>query len=158
MKNYRLRKYIFLTLIILTVAFIFSQSLHGRASSDAQSGRVLSAVLWVLRGLGFSPDPGVLHHFVRKAAHFTEFAALGIFSGGFAYNLGKLQNRRCLVLPLTLPLAVAICDELLQNLTGRSCEVADMALDYAGALFGLGIVVICVFIQNKRARRKEHEN
>ena len=110
---------------------------------------ILSAISWRT----FTP-----FHFVRKAAHFTEFAALGIFSGGFAYNLGKLQNRRCLVLPLTLPLAVAICDELLQNFTGRSCEVADMALDYSGALFGLGIVVICVFIQNKRARRKEHEN
>ena len=99
-----------------------------------------------------------MHHFIRKAAHFTEFAALGIFTGGFAYNLGKLQNKRFFVLAAGLPLAVAVCDELLQNFTGRSCEVADMALDYAGALFGLGIVLICVFIQNKRARRKEHEN
>ena len=158
MNNYRLRKHIFLVLTILAVAFIFGQSLLGRASSDTQSGRVLAAVMWLLERVGFTPDAQITHHFVRKCAHFAEFAALGICVGGYTYNLGKLRQRQYVAFPAWLTLLVAVSDELLQSFTGRSAQITDVVLDYAGALCGLLAVAGFLWIKNKRARNKNHEN
>ena len=63
-----------LTATLLWLGFIFGNSLQTGTESGETSGRVHTLInaLPELLGLG-SP---ISHHFVRKAAHFTEFAIL----------------------------------------------------------------------------------
>lgn len=152
MKKYVYRKRIFLVLTVLIIVFIFSQSVMSHTASEQESGRVLTAVLSLLAGLGIEINPDALHIIVRKAAHFVEFAALGICTGGYALNLGYLHERKYLALPAWLTLAVAVSDEFIQGFSGRVSMVSDVVLDYSGALFGLLIVMGCVFVKNKIKR------
>jgi VanZ family protein len=123
-------------------------------TSEQESGRVLKALYSILCGLGIRTDMDVLHTVVRKIAHFVEFAALGVCVGGYALNRGYLHERIYLAMPLRLTLMVAVCDEFIQKFSGRASMVADVVLDYAGAILGLLLVAGSVFCKNKIARRK----
>ena len=158
MSKYVWRKRIFLTLTVLSIAFIFGQSILSRSASEQESGRIFRWLLSAISGLGLEPDPDALHMFIRKAAHFAEFAVLGICAGGYALNLGYLHERLYVALPAWLTLLVAVCDEWIQSFSGRASMVTDVMLDYAGALAGLLTVAVCVFVKNKIVRRTKHEN
>lgn len=158
MSRYVWRKRIFLALTVLAVAFIFGQSVLDRTASEQESGRVFELLLSVIHRLGLEADRELLHIFIRKAAHFAEFAVLGICAGGYALNLGYLHERTYLALPAWLTLAVAVCDEWIQSFSGRASMVTDVVLDYAGALAGLLTVALLVLVKNKIVRRKKHEN
>lgn len=148
MKKYVYRKRIFLALTVLAIAFIFGQSIMDRSASEQESGRVFQLLLSMIRGVGFEPDLDALHMFIRKAAHFAEFAILGICVGSYALNLGYLHERMYLAMPAWLTLAVAVCDELIQSFSGRASMVTDIVLDYAGALVGLLCIACCVWRKN----------
>lgn len=85
---------------------------------------------------------------VRKAAHFSEYALLGI--------LVMIAQKRC-PLPIkpslvySLFLIIPIIDENIQRFSvGRSCEIRDMIIDACGYLFGLYILVQWKQYQSKR--------
>ena len=128
-----MKKRILTLLIILNLALIWGNSLLPATSSSAVSGGVLSVLgrflPFLLTEIG--------HTFLRKAAHFCEFALLGLLYCG----------RRQLVkgeAPLHLMgfgLAIACIDESIQIFTpGRASSLIDVWIDTAG--FALGFVVI----------------
>lgn len=144
-----IRAYLFAVLSVFAMCFIFAQScLSGEESGDLSLG----IAAWLRPIL----DPnGILsldtfHHYLRKAAHFTEFAVFGSFVCGFSVNLGRLRQRKYVTLPLFLVLAVAVCDEFLQYFTGRGSMVTDVVIDFSGAVFGLLIVWLCVWIFGRK--------
>ncbi len=141
-------KRFFLILSLLMVTFIFSQSLKSRAVSSGESEQVLGTVQRILIWLKLEADPYLLHVFIRKAAHFAEFSALGVCIGGYTLNLGYEQGRKFIALPAWLTLMVAVCDEFIQTFSGRAGMVEDVVLDYCGAVFGLLLVLGYVFIRN----------
>ena len=158
MKKAEWRRRIFLAVTVLVIAFIFSQSSLSFSQSEEESGRIVKWLLGILSHVGITCDPEWFHLFVRKAAHVAEFALLGICVGGYAQSLGQLKCRRYYALPLWLTLMVAVCDEFIQSFTGRGSAVADVLLDYAGALLGLLIVAVFVLIKRKITRHQAHKN
>lgn len=145
-KNHRFisEKTLFIIFSVLATAvlcFIFTQSILSKQDSGTLSGRI-SALLKPILDPYDRIDAGVFHHLVRKAAHFTEFAALGFCVMGATVNLGVLKGRKFVALPMWITLLCAVCDELLQYFTGRGSMVTDVVLDYSGALFGMAIMAV----------------
>ena len=62
-------------LTALWIAFIWSNSLKNGAESGEDSGRVFTAISKITSAIGLGTP--ISEHFIRKAAHFSEFAILG---------------------------------------------------------------------------------
>ena len=118
------RRWLWLALSILWAGFIFWNSAQNAATSDAMSDGVIE-----LLGLELSA------FWVRKTAHFCAFALLGILLQRFFANGAKPVPYGTLLL---LCLAVACADETVQLFpVGRSSELRDVWIDFAGALTGV---------------------
>lgn len=74
---------------------------------------------------------------VRKAAHMTEYAILGLFS--FFFLTGYLERgRRTYLLALGIAACYAVTDEIHQLFVpGRAGRFSDVCIDTAGAALGL---------------------
>lgn len=122
-------------LLVLTLAFIWGHSCMPVSSSAAESIRVtelLTPLLERLVGAG-----NVTDHLVRKFAHFTEFAALGLqllLLRGEAKAADALHA-------LEFTFLAAFLDESIQLLTARGAQIADVWLDVAGAAFGVAMAL-----------------
>ena len=127
---------LFAVLTICVLWFIFSHSLKSITESAQQSMGLLEILKQILDPYGHFQTE-IIHKLLRKAAHVVEFSALGDCVGGFTINLGWLQQRRYISLPMLITLAAAVCDEWIQYFTGRGSLVTDVMLDYSGALIGL---------------------
>ncbi len=102
--------------------------------------------------------------FVRKAAHFSIYAALGFFlmlSAGAFYLENKRQIKRDVGMAFSLgvSLVYAASDEIHQLFVeGRSGSVRDVCIDFCGALVGVfcSVFVLALFlkIRQKRAKKK----
>lgn len=142
------RAIVFGILTALLLCFIWGQSLLPRDVSTGESGRVMH---WLkpLLDPGGRIDDDVFHHWLRKAAHFSEYAALGLCLCGFLHNLP--WKRETLRIPCSLMLCIvfAAVDEWIQLFSdGRSANVWDVLLDSAGAAVGIAIVLL--FVHRKR--------
>ena len=146
-KHRRLLLFVILTLLI--VAFIWSNSCKSGEESGAQSGRLTRFLQGILDPTGKIPQES-FHHFVRKAAHFTEFAALGLSLCGLFRAIFRDTGRAHFAMPVLLSLMVAVADEYIQLFTGRGSAVADVVLDFSGALFGLAAGLLILFLYKKR--------
>lgn len=107
------------------------------ASSDASSGHHSSAIVdAVIQMLGIEPTPALLegaNHLFRKAAHFTEYAILGLL---WAWALPRGPYR--LILAWAAATLYAGSDEFHQMFVAhRGPAVADVAIDSAGAAAAL---------------------
>ena len=123
-------------LILLTLAFTFSQSLLPPEESDKVSTGVSDAIEPVVPS--DTPVGSYVHTNLRKIAHFVEFAALGLEIALFVILYlpawgaplhARLRYIACsyLIAPLT-----ALADETVQILTGRGPSVIDIWIDVAG--------------------------
>ncbi len=86
-----------------------------------------------------------LSHPVRKAAHFTEYAALGmLLMGGFMLLRFSMSLR--MLFSLLIGAAAAFADEYHQRFVfGRGGTLSDVLLDVSGVLCGiLTVAVICM--------------
>lgn len=111
---------------------------------------------WVARLLGASSITRALSVLIRKSAHFLIFLCVGISSSMLcANNPGKITFRQigwaCLI-----ALMFASVDELHQHFVpGRSGELKDVLLDFAGASVGIVFVFGSVLhFQGKNGRLK----
>lgn len=131
-----------LLLLLLTTAFIWSNSLRNAAASTEQSGsfRALFARLFDVQQEPFR----FLYENMRKVAHFSEFALLGAEAAILPAVFEKKRLRR-LALAWLFCVLVAAVDETIQYFVpGRAAAVADVALDSAGALCGLCLSALLV--------------
>ena len=90
-------------LIVLTLCFIFGNSLKGPAESLEQSNSVGDVIRPII-----DPDENLTDEefsfFVRKSGHFVEYAVLGIECAILAFVLcGRLCLVNCLILQIFLP-------------------------------------------------------
>ena len=130
-------------LLIVTLCFIWGNSLLSRAESAALSGRLAA---W-LRSIGIP----VGEHFLRKLAHFTEFGILGceITLLLRLRGLKGLQNLFCSALAA---LFAAAADETIQVFTGRSGQLSDVLLDFGGAMMGIVLCSLILYCTEKKGR------
>lgn len=135
-------------MVILVLAFIWCQSMMPGALSSRESEWFLQLVQplvsLIQRGLmraGIELDPSYL---VRKLAHFTEYAVLGVL----IYLLFlKPGGKGRFFLTAAVCLASAAVDESIQIFaSGRGPAVRDVGIDFAGAFTGMLIAAFAVFL------------
>ena len=151
---------IFLTTVTaLFIAWIYSNSLKNAEQSTAQSGKVLTLLRNVFGFLFPESDLVISMHFVRKAAHFCEYALLGflLFFTLKSYGIRTLISCAVAYIGSTI---VAFSDEGLQFLSdGRAPAILDVLIDSAGALCGVAaafvLFLIISAIVEKRKKKQE---
>ena len=120
--------------VLSTLTFIWGNSMQSIEVSQALSLGVLEKVkpvLEVMAGVG-----NVTDHFVRKLAHFTEFAALGTQLALLLILFGRVRFQS-VVNCAFFGLVVAMLDETIQIFSYRGAQVQDVWLDFAGFCVGL---------------------
>lgn len=142
--------HIIITLVVMVFIFV-----HSAMSGDVSSSesRFFAEILSSITGISFQ----VAHFIVRKAAHFTEFAVLGIC---LTVNFNDYKSQSEIIKSDTTPVKnvlirhprlaswiagtlYACTDEFHQLFVeGRSCEFRDVCIDSAGVVLGIAIVTI----------------
>lgn len=132
--------------IIIYIGFIFHNSLTIATVSEDTSLDVAKLLLRILNHFTlYTSDIMHFNHYVRKLAHFLEYAGLG-FLIGLAMQICPIFKKKSLNFVLFL-VFVPVIDECLQYFTeGRSCQVSDMILDACGFLFGGLVIYIFILI------------
>ena len=136
------RAIIFGVLTALLLCFIWGQSVLPHDLSAGESSRLMAILKPLLDPRG-RIDDGVFHHYLRKTAHFSEYAALGFCMSGFLGNL--TWSKRGLRVPVTVAACVlaAMIDECIQLFSfERGPQVTDVLLDSVGALFGIAVYLL----------------
>ena len=125
-------------LLIVTLCFIWGNSLLTREESADVSRGLLELLSPLLDDLGMDTGDDL---WLRKAAHFGEFCALGCeLTLLFCLNTTLCLHSVCMA--ALCALMTAAIDETLQFLTGRAGMVQDVLRDFLGALVGMGLVLL----------------
>lgn len=145
--NMKRRKHRWVWLIVAAYIYlIFRNSMMIADVSEDMSMSVTYRILNLLERVGlYWADPWVFNGFIRKCAHFAEFAGLG-FLVGLAMHISPLFKSRFLNFVLFL-LTIPVSDEVIQYYTeGRSMQVSDMFLDGCGVIFGGFVSYVLILI------------
>lgn len=126
-------------IFVLVLIFIWGNSMMNASKSAEISGGVTEAVVEAVEKVtGINLEGRITDFIVRKAAHFTQFAALGFFAVPSFISLGFLPIA-------TGGLSVAVADEIIQFFTpGRGPQIRDVCIDFAGFLTGAAVVYILI--------------
>ena len=152
-KSNLIRGCIFAILSLLLICFIFSNSAQPREESAAQSMSIVRILKPILDPYGRIPED-VFHNYVRKAAHFAEFAALGFSLMGLSDCLPWKKKQR-LLMPLLVSLLVAVTDEVIQIFSPlRGPGVKDVLLDFCGATFGVACMAALLLLIRRLKSKK----
>ena len=167
MQNFlkRHQRPLLLLLLVLQMTLIFTMSSFGSDSSNAQSNQIIHVLHQVFPNLSNDHSFfGVsnLVFIVRKAAHFTEYAILGLlfFLVYRAYFVKlsdvKFSDAKLLLFALCSSFLYACTDELHQLfVSGRSGQFTDVLIDTLGALFGCLLLLMIRRLRKAwRARRR----
>ncbi len=136
--NTRLR--VCITLLVCNLIFIWGNSLLPGEISGAFSDWVKNLLAPLF---GWDEGGGGGGGLLRKFAHFTEFAALGVC---LRWLLGMLDTKRIrqLLVPLAGAFLVACVDETIQMFVpDRGPGIKDVAIDTAGAVLGI-VILSCI--------------
>lgn len=127
-----------LSVIVSIIIFRFSSD---TADKSAEISEGLLAKIIELLGTYIS------HNFLRKTAHFCEFAALGFsVSGAVRFSFNK-RNLLYSLLPCVL---YSISDEIHQYFVpGRACRIFDVFVDSCGILTGILVFMLLYVIISK---------
>lgn len=128
-------------LLIFQMLFIFTMSSFGSDSSNAQSSQIVQVLHQVFPNLSSRTsdlDASTLTFVVRKTAHFTEYAILGIlFYFFYRQTLPQKNGLQLFVLAILSSSLYACTDEIHQLFVpGRSGQFTDILVDTLGASFG----------------------
>ena len=161
---------IMVCLLIANMAVIFLFSSADRVESGETSAGVTRFLLET-----FHPHYGELpeaeqaaliqsaHRFVRKAAHFCEFALLGFLSAGLFLWLSArtfaVKGWMTLSIPAVFTLLYAASDEIHQMFTDRGPRVTDVLIDFAGACFGILLIrgLVWLLQRSRKGKHRPHE-
>ncbi len=81
----------------------------------------------------------ILHHIIRKIAHFTLYAALGFSASGMFVSKGR-SKFRVWIYTVIYCAVFAASDEFHQSFVdGRGAMVSDVVLDSCGGCFGAAV-------------------
>lgn len=129
-----MRKTIATIFFVIALLFIFAQSVMPPEISSFESNFVmnlLGPVLEFFLGAG-----NVTSFSIRKIAHYTEYAILGLFAA-FILRKEDRGNIKRFVIGIGTCLLIAILDETIQIFTNRGPAILDVWIDTAGAIVGL---------------------
>lgn len=132
---------VLLTLLLLAlIAFIWENSARSMDESGERSTYVAEMLPETEAEAGGVMAFLVSH--IRKVAHFLEYALLGALGIGLLIALGRVNVHTALHI-LLLVLLVAVIDEAIQIYSpGRTSNVMDVLLDFAGGIGGVLLTLL----------------
>lgn len=142
------RKRIYGTFFVLIICFIWGNSMINAEVSGAISHFIAD----ILGGEGGSTAEG--HFLLRKAAHFSEYAALGVATLLFYGTLTADRTKKYLSAALT-GVSVPLVDETIQIFSGRGSALTDVWIDISGFTFGTVLISLILFILLRRGKWKK---
>ena len=151
MKRTKPRLWINSGLIIGILCFIWGNSLLPGEDSGNLSGFVGMMLQKLLPFVDLQSEMGL--HLLRKAAHFSEFAALGM---SLAWLFGMLSKQRLLslALPLLSGAGAAAIDETIQLFSpNRGPSIRDVGIDTAGVITGIAVLTLLHFLYKRMKKR-----
>lgn len=154
--NIKLKRNIFLILILINCIAIFLFSNQVADDSSMVSGRVVEFIIKIIPAL--SEKTEILQTVVRKLAHFTIYTILGILIMNYVLTY-KRSFYQSGLLSLTYGFIYAITDEIHQLfIQGRSCEFRDVCIDTLGVLTGILFVIVITKIYRKFTKKEKEKN
>ncbi|MBO4539162.1 MAG: VanZ family protein [Clostridia bacterium] len=154
---------VFALLVLVIMILIYYFSSENGLQSTATSNGVTRWVVKIIRPDFDSMEKSEkaayfsqVAHYVRKAAHFTEYFLLGLFSSLLVVSVlevfGK-KNVLFFLIPLGFSFLYAVFDEYHQRFVGgRAAQFTDVLIDTAGAFFATVIVVLFFYFAKKRKK------
>ena len=154
---------IYTIMTVCWIALIFSFSLQpADASSELSSGfgkMILETFApELLEELEAMPEEqlGVLHHLLRKCAHFSEYFVLGLL---VMLTLCQTLFSYKVSIGVGVGVLVAAVDEMIQRFVpGRSGQMTDVLLDTVGACAGILAVYMALGWMQPMKRMKVRRN
>ena len=153
-------------LVAANILLIFSFSSESREESGSRSREVTVAVARPLTPSFDEMPPAEqnavvdhYHHYVRKAAHFLEFALLGFLSACLVQLIWSYRGKRLILwqtmgVPAVFCLLCAISDEVYQIFTNRGSAATDVAIDFCGSVCGVIFLHLCGYLLVRISRHK----
>ena len=133
-----MKKTISTVIILLIIAFIWSNSYQAKTDSVQLSMFFTTNIQPLLIKLGLHPDVTILDTYVRKLAHLTEFMALGAV---IYYTFKQIFTTHIAKKSILLAICIASLDEVIQIYTpGRTATIGDVLLDTTGSMIGIMIM------------------
>ena len=160
--NEMIKKVVLWILVIGCMATIFGFSSQVAEESKKTSSKVITKVVETVDIKKELTKPQKekitedLTFIVRKGAHFSIYALLGMFMFLLVqeYNLTK---KKCFVTAIAAAFIYACSDEFHQTfVSGRSGELRDIFIDTAGAMVGCAFVIFIKYIYSKVRNRRRH--
>lgn len=157
-----MKKNIFTLMVILWMAIIFSFSAQPADESEQMSLSV-GHVAGLFFADGYEDWPQErqdafaerIDHVVRKAAHFTEYAVLGVLLA-LMYRAYGHKGKRLFLLSAGTGSLYAATDEFHQLFVeGRSCQPTDWGIDTCGVIAGAAVVFLLWRGVGRRKREME---
>ena len=142
------RKRVYGTVFVLIICFIWGNSMI----STEVSGAISHFIADILGGEGGSTAEG--HVLLRKAAHFSEYTALGVTTLLFYGTLTADRMKKYLSAALT-GISVPLIDETIQIFSGRGSAISDIWIDISGVVFGSALISLILYILLRRGQRKK---
>ena len=151
--------------VAVWMAVIFWFSAQNGQSSGSMSAGITQAVARFLTPGFDSLSPlaqaevvEALHLFVRKAAHFSEYAVLGVLTAN-ALRTYRLKHGLRFLLPVAICFLYAVSDEFHQSfVVGRAGRLSDVLLDTAGAVTGVAVFLAAGYVLRKIKNRGKHDD
>ena len=138
-------------LILLTLSFIWGNSLLPAKDSSALSGELFR---WLKVNLGEYLRG--TEYLLRKLAHFSEFAGLGMVLTWF-FHLMSQKGIHSFTMPLLFGSMTALLDETFQRFSpGRDPNVIDVWIDTAGVATGSLLLLLIFFLWQKRKHQSSN--
>ncbi len=161
--NNKLKRVIFGILIVINCATIFYFSHQEADNSSKQSSRVVEIISNIIPAIKNMQEPNktilkeeILTPVVRKTAHFSIYAILGMLAINFMLTIKNIKTINMSIYALAFCFIYAITDEFHQTfIAGRSGELRDVLIDTSGAFIGILFVITITTIMKKLKNRKE---
>lgn len=151
MKRTKTRLFLSGAMIVGILCFIWGNSLLPGKDSGQLSGFIGTLLQKLLPFWDLQSEKGM--YLLRKAAHFSEFAALGF---SFTWLYGMISKKRVwsLTLPLICGASAAAIDETIQLFSpDRGPSIKDVGIDTCGVVAGIAVMTL-LHILAKRIRKK----
>ncbi len=150
-----------LTAFCMVLIFCFSaqDASESDKTSDSFTVKVLSTVSSKFNDLDEEKQAEVVDSLafpVRKAAHFSIYFVLGIFSALTFISVKRIKFYYNSLFAFLLCALYSVSDEIHQYFVkGRSCEIRDVLIDSGAALLAVIIVTIVIKIEREKNYAKE---
>jgi VanZ family protein len=128
--------------LFLWIGVIFL--LSSGSGSMAATSKIIRPVLEFLFPAASEESLQLMHFYIRKAAHFTEYAVLALWAiRAFKRSAAGMLSRNFYFFSFAVVVLVASLDEINQRfISSRTGSIWDVALDISGGVFAVFIHLV----------------